>query len=220
MSKSFINNKIKSIAHRGFEFKDNSFIACNRAFTIGFDMIELDVQVCKDDIIFYHDVYLNNTKVKDLTYQEIKEYDKDIMNFDFFFNIFGYKDIDIYLDLKGPIEIIDKIFNFFENNNIMTNNFYIASFNLNHINKLNEYKDKFKFNIGFITCNNFTSEILDIISNKIDFIVYDIDYLNDEEIELLKSKNKKIFTYTLKCKKRFEELIKFNIDGIVSDILF
>ena len=55
MSKQF-----KSIAHRGFQEKDNSYISINKAFNKGFDMIELDIQLCKDDIIFYHDLFINN----------------------------------------------------------------------------------------------------------------------------------------------------------------
>ena len=49
------------IAHRGYsyKYKDNSIEAFIGAIEEGFDMIELDIQLCKDDeIIIFHDTMI------------------------------------------------------------------------------------------------------------------------------------------------------------------
>ena len=216
------NQKIKSIAHRGFMLKDNSIQAFNRAFGIGFDMIELDIQICKDDVVIYHDLTFNNKFVSELTYKEMKSFDCDIINFDYFIKNFSYQAIDIYIDIKGSDLVIEKIFEYITKNNINISTFYFASFNFNHLQKLQLFKSmsQFNFKIGFITQNSFNIDILNSIIKDIDFIVYELDYLNHLEIDLLKKNNIIVYVYTLKNKIYLKKLQNYNIDGIVSDIFF
>lgn len=216
------NQKIKSIAHRGFTLKDNSIQAFNRAFGMGFDMIELDIQICKDDIVIYHDLTFNNKFVSELTYKEMKSFDCDIINFDYFIKNFSYEAIDIYIDIKGSDLVIEKIFEYITKNNINTSTFYFASFNLNHLKKIQLFKSRsqFNFKIGFITQNSFNINILNSIIKDIDFIVYELDYLNHLEIDFLKKNNITVYVYTLKNEIYLKKLQNYNIDGIVSDIFF
>ena len=216
------NQKIKSIAHRGFMLKDNSIQAFNRAFGIGFDMIELDIQICKDDVVIYHDLTFNNKFVSELTYKEMKSFDCDIINFDYFIKNFSYEAIDIYIDIKGSDLVIEKIFEYITKNNINISTFYFASFNFNHLQKLQLFKSmsQFNFKIGFITQNSFNIDILNSIIKDIDFIVYELDYLNHLEIDLLKKNNITVYVYTLKNEIYLKKLQNYNIDGIVSDIFF
>lgn len=216
------NQKIKSIAHRGFMLKDNSIQAFNRAFGMGFDMIELDIQMCKDDVVIYHDLTLNNKFVSELTYKEMKSFDCDIINFDYFIKNFSYEAIDIYIDVKGSDLVIEKIFEYITKNNINTSTFYFASFNLNHLEKIQLFKSRsqFNFKIGFITQNSFNINILNSIIKDIDFIVYELGYLNHLEIDFLKKNNITVYVYTLKDEIYLKKLQNYNIDGIVSDIFF
>ena len=82
-------SKILKIAHRGFtdsKTKENTLNAFINAKNLGFDMIELDIQLCKNNIIvIYHDLYIDGRFITDLTYNEIKKIDKDIITLDFFF---------------------------------------------------------------------------------------------------------------------------------------
>ena len=75
-------SKILKIAHRGFtdnKTKENTINAFINAKNVGFDMIELDIQLCKNNIIvIYHDLYINNKFIKDLTYNELKKIDTKI----------------------------------------------------------------------------------------------------------------------------------------------
>lgn len=216
------NQKIKSIAHRGFMLKDNSIQAFNRAFGMGFDMIELDIQICKDDVVIYHDLTFNNKFVSELTYKEMKSFDCDIINFDYFIKNFSYEAIDIYIDIKGSDLVIEKIFEYITKNNINTSTFYFASFNLNHLKKIQLFKSRsqFNFKIGFITQNSFNINILNSIIKDIDFIVYELGYLNHLEIDFLKKNNITVYVYTLKNEIYLKKLQNYNIDGIVSDIFF
>jgi len=216
------NQKIKSIAHRGFMLKDNSIQAFNRAFGMGFDMIELDIQICKDDIVIYHDLTFNNKFVSELTYKEMKSFDCDIINFDYFIKNFSYEAIDIYIDIKGSDLVIEKIFEYITKNNINNSTFYFASFNFNHLQKLQSFKSKsqFNFKIGFITQNSFNINILNSIIKDIDLIVYELDYLNHLEIDFLKKNNITVYVHTLKNEIYLKKLQNYNIDGIVSDIFF
>ena len=215
-----MSKKFKSIAHRGFQEKDNSYISINKAFNIGFDMIELDVQLCKDDIIFYHDLFINNISIETLTYKEILDIDRQVMNLDFFFKNFSYQIVDIYFDLKGNVDLSNNFLNYIRSNNINTSNFYIASFNMNHLDLLKKNKHQFSYKIGFITCNTFKDDILNIKIDGLDFISIDIGYLNKKNITFLKKKNLEIFTYTLKDLSQYTKICNFDIDGIVTDILF
>ena len=51
------------IAHRGYteNYPDNSLHAFKEAIYHGFQMIEMDIQICKTrEIVIYHDVFIDN----------------------------------------------------------------------------------------------------------------------------------------------------------------
>ena len=94
------------VAHRGYSGKygDNNMQSFKKAIEHDFDMIELDIQLCKSgDIVIYHDVQRNGTAVNDMELNEIKKY--DIMKLTDFFEEITPSDIDIFLDIKGEIDI-------------------------------------------------------------------------------------------------------------------
>ena len=54
------------IAHRGYSkhYKENTLCAFNEAVNHKFDMIELDIQLCKSDhIVIYHDEHINDKMI-------------------------------------------------------------------------------------------------------------------------------------------------------------
>ena len=56
------------IAHRGYSalYTDNTIEAFTSAIEYDFDMIELDIQLCKyDDIIVFHDTMINNKEISE-----------------------------------------------------------------------------------------------------------------------------------------------------------
>ncbi len=70
---------VKNFAHRGFrsQYPENTLLAFEKAFEIGCDGAEFDVQMTKDEkLVIIHDESLDRTTdgtglVKDLTYKEI-----------------------------------------------------------------------------------------------------------------------------------------------------
>ena len=57
------------IAHRGYSDKygDNNIESFLEAIGSGFDMIELDVQLCKTgEIVIFHDTHLNERDIIDI----------------------------------------------------------------------------------------------------------------------------------------------------------
>ena len=63
------------IAHRGYGnniYNDNSFDAYENAFNNKFDMIEMDVQLCKSgEVIIYHDIYIKNKLIRNINYCDL-----------------------------------------------------------------------------------------------------------------------------------------------------
>ena len=130
------------IAHRGLsqEMKDNSKEAFQEAIRRGFEMIELDIQLSKDNLIFiYHDTYIDRFLLKDLDFRDILKLDEDIMLFrDFLFFIKSYS-IKIYLDMKGYGEkicdILPGILDECLEPSYIYEYIYIASFNIKQIGR-------------------------------------------------------------------------------------
>lgn len=128
------------IAHRGLyndNIKENTIEAFDNAFNKGYDGIELDVRLTKDNVpVILHDSFFSrvfNKKglLKDYTYSEIKDIGipslEEVLN--------RYSNKVIIIELKEKIDIIK----YLNNNNI----YYITSFNYDYIfyfNKSNKYK--------------------------------------------------------------------------------
>ena len=90
------------IAHRGYSdiFKDNSIDAFQGALDNGFDMIELDIQLCKSNhIVIYHDEHINDKMINEYTLDELMT--MDIINIEQFIDIIDLTRHKVYFDLKG-----------------------------------------------------------------------------------------------------------------------
>lgn len=209
------------IAHRGYcaKYKENTLKSVEDAINNNFDMIEIDIQLDKNNtIIVFHDLHIDGILIKDLIIKEIKEKIPEILTLYELFKTLDYKKIKFYLDLKGCDKLAHELHDFFIKRNIDTTNIWIASFNMNHLDIL--CKKEKKYNLGFITDNTFTFDILSFIISKynLKFICFYWLMLNTNTIKFLNSKNILVFAYTLKNKnkKYFEE---YTLNGIVSDIL-
>ena len=100
-----MKNSILEIAHRGYSqnYKDNTILSFKEAINNDFDIIELDIQITKDDdIIIFHDTYIedkiNNSHlfIFELTTKEIKKIDPDIPTLNEFFSNIDTSKHNIY----------------------------------------------------------------------------------------------------------------------------
>ena len=79
-------------------------LSFQKAFEDGFEMIELDIQLCgSGEIIIYHDTYIDSQYINQLSYDYLKQ--KDIILLEDFFREFRNKDVFIYLDIKGSYKV-------------------------------------------------------------------------------------------------------------------
>lgn len=210
------------IAHRGYtkHYEDNSLNAFHDAINYNFDMIELDIQLDKNNnIIIMHDNHINYTFIENMSYNEILQQYPNTLLLSTFFDKFDYSQIMLYFDLKGSEKLAEILHDFFKENNINTEKIWLASFNINHIDIL--YKKNKNYNFGLITDNSFPLDIISYITLKynIQFVCFHWSMLNKQTIQFLKENNIKIFAYTLINDKQLSFINKYNIDGIVSDIL-
>jgi len=212
------------IAHRGYTrfFSDNSIHAFNDAIREGFDMIELDIQLCKTgEIIIYHDITIDNKYIIDLTYNNLQQY--NIITLTHFFQEIDTNKIKIYLDLKGDnIHLVDSLIGLMLKYNINTQSIYIGSFNFKYLSILKFYKNNiadFNYHIGAIIDNIYEKHTFPELFNNIQFICVDWNMLDKELIIWCKKHNIHVYSYTCKNIETYRHIMNYEIDGIVTDII-
>lgn len=207
------------IAHRGYSDKygDNNMNSFKEALNAGFDMIELDIQLCRSgEVVIYHDTYIDKQYICDLDYDTLKK--RNIILLDDFMLEFHDKDILLYFDLKGDykviFELIKSIKKWFKREQMKK--IYISAFNRKFIDPLLE--ETLPVKIGFTTDNLFTIDQYDCIFKNCEFVCFHWTVLDENVIKYLKSKNMQIFAYTNKDEFILNHILYYKIDGIVSDI--
>ena len=182
------------IAHRGLTndyIKENTIEAFLNALNNGYDGIELDIRLTKDKkIVVLHDKLINRTSngkgnINNFTYKELLKYN------------FGTKEIKskipllsiviekisnkvIIIELKEKIDLKD-----LENILIKnpTNNYYISSFNKEHIDNIKDTKYK-KGLINYIFNSNVNIKDYDFVLILESLFNKDIyNYLKENNIE-------------------------------------
>ena len=211
------------IAHRGYSkhYKENTLCAFNEAVNHKFDMIELDIQLDKNNqIIIMHDTHIDYIPVKTMKYSDMIKHNPDLLLLSTFFQKFKYTDIKLYFDLKGCDKLAEILHNFLVKYNINTENIWFASFNINHLDIL--YTENKEYKLGLITDNNFTLDIITYIISKynIQFVCFQWSMLNKQCVNMLKYKQVMVFVYTLENENLLPLLNKYHINGIVTDILY
>ena len=211
---------MKEIAHRGYSdlHKDNTKCAFMSSVLYQFDMIELDIQLTKDDtIIIYHDTFLKDQLIINKNYHEILQDNKDIITLEEFLEFIDVSKIQIYLDIKGNELKIASILNDLIKNNPYHYNIFLASFNLSIIQELYKLNPRLQF--GFITENMFPKDIFSqmIKEYHLRFISFHWTMLDLSIIEFLHCNHVMVFTYTAKNKEILSFMEHYEIDGIITN---
>ena len=210
------------IAHRGYSdlHKDNTMEAFNAAIENNFDIIELDIQLTKDNrIIIYHDININDKFVRNLNLDEIQKFDSDIMTLEYFFSNININKINVYLDVKGSDFICVYLHNILKN--IKRNDkILIGSFNLKLLERL--YQQDNTYNLGIITENVLPEEIYKhyIATINIAFVSFHWTVLDNKTLRYLHMNNVLAYSYTCKNDNIKKFIMEYDIDGIVSNYKF
>lgn len=206
------------IAHRGYseKFGDNTIEAFKQAIKENFDIIELDIQLCKNnEIVIYHDIEKNNKYINEFSVEELKKL--DILSLQEFLNRINIDEIKFFFDIKGSFKIIYPLIDIlkreFDYNQLK--NVFISGFDRTYIDILTSYK--LPINIGFTTSNNFTINEIKMLTNSIQFICFEWNVLNTQTIKYLKDNNILVFSFTCENDFIYQHIKKFNIDGIITN---
>ena len=211
------------IAHRGYPnklYNDNSFEAFQNAINNNFNILEIDIQLCKSgEIVIYHDIYLNDKLIKNLDFKDLKY---NINTLELFFKKFYKHNMKILFDIKGHHEGISKKLIYILNEyKVNYHNIFLSSFNKIIIDELISFKKIHNFKLGLISDNNFYYDEIKYQLDKVDFISINFEMFLVCDKYLLgecKKRNKKIFVWTIKDDNQIALLKDCEVDGIISDI--
>ena len=204
---------MKYIAHRGYslKYRDNSVEAIREAVVRKYDGIELDVQLCASgELVLFHDVYVDNHFISELTLDELKEYDICSLK-DVYHKIPEIKDVLILLDIKGNnIQIVKALVDFYKDTS--SRNVTFCSFNRKIIYA---FPDMFKKGSTFET--TFTENEYDMITYNLTTVILHWTCLDHNFITYCRYKDIEVYTYTHKDDKEIEYMYRYNIDGIITN---
>ena len=232
-------NSIKNIlkiAHHGYtpicKSRQNTLFAFKNAVEHNFDMIELDVQLCKsDEIVIHHDKHIpyngKLTPIIDITLNNLQLSNPYLITLqDFFNNIDISKKMKLYIDIKGNTNtIIKPLIDLLYNNYSTFENIIVGSFNRKHLEEIERHNkdlsidNEYYINKAFITENIFEMKQLENILENKEYFITNWTMLDKETIQYCRGRNIKVFCYTAKSNNIVEYMKKYDIDGIVSDIL-
>lgn len=219
IGKKMDKNNVMEIAHRGHSehHKDNTLTSFVSAINNKFDMIELDIQLTKDNvIIIYHDTFINDLLIADTNYKSILAIDPDIMKLTFFLDVYYSNSyIPICLDIKGTKDIINVLPNIITKYNLKY--IYIGSFNIEIIEGL--YNINPTLNYGIITENMFPKDIIDVFISRYNLAFFSFHWsiLNPDIVKYIESKNIYVLSYT--CKNNFilNNMLSNNVTKIITN---
>lgn len=208
---------IMIIAHRGHsdEYIDNTELSFISAMKMGFNMIELDINICKSkELVVYHDTIINGKNIEEYTLNELSAF--NIITLYHYFKNINKNKIKTYIDIKGNNIVVNYLINFLNYNTFIDKSLlYIASFNITHLEELS--KQNFNSKLGLITSNKLS--INDINLMKYDFYAFNWETYDNSLYHYLNYKNKQVFLYT--CHNELEYYyikVNYMYDGLVSNI--
>jgi len=203
--------------HRGLPriYRENSITGLNKAFN-HCDFVETDLRITKDNnIIFYHDSFIKDFFIEDLTLNEIELLLPDIDMSDMIFTsrtqITGNVNFEIKSDdtKKENLEVLIK-----KTINMATYDDIISSFNWEVIHN---YKDSFNCKYGIILDNEDNLFEAIALSNHDDQIMFMVsnNVINSRNFNLPLNRT---VVWTVNDEKEFERLMQIGLYGIITDI--
>ena len=204
---------MKYIAHRGFSkiYEENTIPAFREALERKYDGLEIDVQLCKTgELVLFHDICTEHAFIKDLTFEELKRYGVCSLR-EVYDEIPEIRFTCIIVDIKGnDVRIAEALRVFYESES--TENVIFCSFNRKILRALPNYFIK-----GSTFETTFTQDEYDGIMNGMSGTVIHWTCLDHDFISYCKSRNIRVYTYTHKGDRELEHMLKYDIDGVITN---
>ena len=208
------------IAHRGDsqQHGDNNLQSFRSAIEKKYDMIELDIQLCKTgEIVIFHDIFIKDDLVCNYTLDEL--INMNVEPLDAFLDMVNIRTIKVFFDLKGNenviytlLAIINSRYDLVDQSSI-----YISSFNSKFLDLVPVQFSR--LNLGFTTYNQFSFLHMRMITQKCSFVCLHWTVLSHDVIERLHEEGKYVFVYTCDSDIVRRQIMKYDVDGIVTNYL-
>ena len=204
------------IAHRGYSeiHPDNTLNAFKAAIANGFDMIEVDIQLCRTgEIVCFHDIFLNENLIKTLSLKDLGEKCPSILTLNELFNEIDTNKIGVLLDMKGEDNLAKELIKFLKKRRSSINfeQLYIGSYNENHTMELD--KSNLPLKLGIITDNKFSLPEF----GNIHFISIYWPMVDEKLIKYCKEAGIKIFIFSIKEMNQYNFVKHLKVDGIITN---
>jgi glycerophosphoryl diester phosphodiesterase len=204
---------MKYIAHRGYSLRhrDNSVEAIREALERKYDGVELDIQLCKTgEIVLFHDVYLENTFVADMTLEDLKF--KGVCSLKEVYDALPHiRRTRVILDIKGcDPSIVTSLIHFYANESV--DDIFFCSFNRKILYGLPDYFQK-----GSTFETTFENIEYDTITRDLKAVVLHWTCLDHGFIAYCKSRGILVYTYTHKDLMEYEYMNRYDVDGIITN---
>ena len=220
---------IESIAHRGNSsyYPENTISAIKNAWEVGSIIVEVDVRITSDNfLILYHDPRLNNSRIENITFNDIKKHIKKIALLEDVIRVIPTNKM-LLLDLKDNSEKFLNALNMLIKSYPMQTNQII--FQSRHINTLEDIRTLFpkskriyvtslKYNESITSPKN-SNLIAETLSN------YGIDgisakgrrFINEEYVFAFQKRGLLFYVWTINAVNRIQHYKNLGVDGIISD---
>ncbi len=221
-----------NLAHRGMSgiAPENTWLAFLNAAKFGFDGVELDVHLTKDNqIVITHDEKINRTAngrgyIKDKTLKELKKYNfakqyvgvkkSEILTLEEFLKEFADQFNIINIELKTDVfeykGIEEKVLSTIKKYN--KTEFILSSFNFETLKRLRKLDKKIKLGFLWSKHKNFVAVGKEEIKKVCDFLHPSVKlFKNITHSTKYKSMNMKFNIWTLKNRLTYQKLAKKDI---------
>lgn len=228
---------MRIFAHRGFSgmYPENTMLAFQKAYEVGCDGIELDVQLTKDEVlVIMHDETIDRTtngkgNIRDYTYEELCQFDC-CGNFPGMFEFQRIPTLREYLEWVKPTGLLTNI-------ELKNSVYYYRNLEEKVIEMVRELQmeDKIIFSsfnlVSMVKCKQLIPEIpmgflmetrMDNMGqfakdNHIEYHHPDLTYLTKDMVEECHSQGVGVNVWTVNKKKQMKKLAKWKVDGIFTN---
>lgn len=231
------NHTMKIFAHRGFsgEYPENTMLAFKKAWEVGCDGIELDVQLTKDDVIvIMHDETIDRTtngsgNLRDYTYEQLCGFNCS-GKFDKKYGFQKIPTLQEYLEWVKDTELLTNI-------ELKNSVYYYENLEEKVIDMVRQYhmEDRILFStfnlVSAVKCKKLIPEIpvgflmetrMDNIAclargNDVEFYHPGMEVLTKEEIKNCHDKGIGVNVWTVNKKKHMKQMAEWEVDGIFTN---